>query len=111
MEVWVGGEPEKTAGPTLRGAAMRCTLQEGPKVRCGLAVSPGKPPLPTVPWGVCQTEFDVTCCADSISTVLKQSLEYQWTHLNKALEKAKADVTELTTLSAVGKPIFEGFRK
>ena len=46
----VGGEPrKKTAGPTLRGAAMRRTLQEGPKVCCGLAVSPGKPRPPTHP--------------------------------------------------------------
>ena len=28
---WVGGEPMKTAGPTLRGAARRRTLQEGPR--------------------------------------------------------------------------------
>ena len=36
-------------GPTLRGAAMRRTLQEGPKLCCGLAVSPGKPRPPTHP--------------------------------------------------------------
>ena len=29
----VGGKPEKTAGPTLRGTARGRTLQEGPKVR------------------------------------------------------------------------------
>ena len=28
--LWVGGEPWKTAGPTLRGAARSRTLQEGP---------------------------------------------------------------------------------
>ena len=42
----VGGEPRKTAGPTLRGAARSRTLQEGPNVCCGLAVSPGKPRVP-----------------------------------------------------------------
>ena len=40
--MWVGGKPGETAGPVLRGAAMRRTLQEGPKVCGGLAVSPGK---------------------------------------------------------------------
>ena len=30
MGWWVGGEPMKTAGPTLRGAARSRTLQEGP---------------------------------------------------------------------------------
>ena len=93
----------------------------------GLAVSPGKPLLSTVPCSsrpstrgrvgsvrvVCQIELDVTCYAGSIAThvVLKQSLEYQCAQLNKALEKAKADVTEFTTLPVAGKPIFEGFRK
>ena len=33
----VGGEPEKTAGPTLRGTARSRTLQEGPKVCCRAA--------------------------------------------------------------------------
>ena len=28
--LWVGGEPRKTAGPTLRGVARSRTLQEGP---------------------------------------------------------------------------------
>ena len=46
---WVGGEPRKTAGPTLRGAARSRTLQEGPNVCCGLAVNPGKPRPPTHP--------------------------------------------------------------
>ena len=32
---WVGGEPMKTAGPTLRGAAGSRTLQEGPNVCWG----------------------------------------------------------------------------
>ena len=41
----VGGEPGKTAGPTLRGAARSRTLQEGARVCCGLAVSPGNPTL------------------------------------------------------------------
>ena len=41
--LWVGGEPAKTAGPMLRGAARSRTLQEGPNVCCGWAVSPGKP--------------------------------------------------------------------
>ena len=40
-------KPRKTAGPTLRGTVMSRTLQEGPNVCCGLAVSPGKPPLST----------------------------------------------------------------
>ena len=35
MGWWVGGEPRKTAGPTLRGAAGRRTLQEGPNVGWG----------------------------------------------------------------------------
>ena len=35
MEWWVGGEPRKTAGPSLRGAAGRRTLQEGPNVGWG----------------------------------------------------------------------------
>ena len=30
--LWVGGEPRKTAGPTLRGAARSRTLQKGPRV-------------------------------------------------------------------------------
>ena len=42
----VGREPRKTAGPTLRGAARSRTLQEGPDVICGLAVSSGKPRVP-----------------------------------------------------------------
>ena len=46
MCLWVGGEPRKTAGPILRGAAMSRTLQEGPNMCCGLAVSPGKPRVP-----------------------------------------------------------------
>ena len=37
---WVGGEPRKTAGPTLRGAARSRTLQEGPNVCCGLVGHP-----------------------------------------------------------------------
>ena len=45
----VGGDPRKTAGPTLREAARCRTLQEGPKCVLGLAVSPGKPPLSPVP--------------------------------------------------------------
>ena len=48
-ELWVGGEPRKTAGPILRGAATSRTLQEGPNLCCGLAVSPGKPRPPTHP--------------------------------------------------------------
>ena len=44
--LWVRGEPRKTAGPTLRGAARSRTLQEGPRMRCVLAVSPGKPLVP-----------------------------------------------------------------
>ena len=36
--MWVGGEPGKTAGPVLWGAALRRTLQEGPK-KCVLRVS------------------------------------------------------------------------
>ena len=28
----VGGEPRKTAGPTLRGAARSCTLQKRPRI-------------------------------------------------------------------------------
>ena len=44
--LWVSGEPKKTAGPVLRGAAKCRTLQEGPNVSCGLAVSPGKPRVP-----------------------------------------------------------------
>ena len=47
MGWWVGGEPGKTEGPTLRGAARRRTLQEGPNVYCGLAVSPRKLRVPT----------------------------------------------------------------
>ena len=42
----VGGEPRKTAGPTLREAARSRILQEGPRVCCELAVSPGKPRAP-----------------------------------------------------------------
>ena len=38
--------PGKTAGPILRGAARSRTLQEGPNMCCGLAVSPGKPRVP-----------------------------------------------------------------
>ena len=38
-QIYVGcgfrGEPRKTGGPILRGAAMSRTLQEGPNVRCG----------------------------------------------------------------------------
>ena len=32
LVLWVGGEPRKTAGPTLRGVAGSRTLQEGPHV-------------------------------------------------------------------------------
>ena len=37
----VGGEPKKTASPTLGGAARRRRLQERPSGCCWLAVSPG----------------------------------------------------------------------
>ena len=54
-----------------------------------------------------QTELDDTRHDESIAThnlaVLKQSLEDQLAQLNKALEKAKADVTEFTTLPVAGK--------
>ena len=43
----VGGEPKKTAGPTLPGAASCRTLQEGPNLCCGLVVSPRKPRVHT----------------------------------------------------------------
>ena len=66
--LWVGGEPGKTAGPTLRGAARSHTLQEGPN------------PL----------------------AVLKQAFEDLLAQFNKTLEKAKADVTEFTTLLDAG---------
>ena len=32
LVLWVGGEPGKTAGPILRGAARSRTLQEEPNV-------------------------------------------------------------------------------
>ena len=38
--LWVGGEPGKTAGPILRGAARSRTLQEGPNVCCGFRAHP-----------------------------------------------------------------------
>ena len=41
--LWVSGEPKKTAGPILRGAARSRTLQEGP----------GQP-RSTAPWSHCQ---------------------------------------------------------
>ena len=41
--------------------------------------------------------------------MLKQSLEDQLAQLNKALEKAKADVTAFTMLPVAGQPICEGF--
>ena len=111
--LWVGGEPRKTAGPTLRGAVRSRTLQEGAKCVLGLAVSPGKPPLSTVPCPSSPTtrgrlrvsgpcELDDYRHAESIATrnlaVHKQSLEDQLAQHNKDLEKAKADVTEFTTL-------------
>ena len=113
----VGGEPGKTAGPTLRGAAMSRTLEEGPNVCCGLAVNPGKPPLSTVLYpcspstrgrlgvsGACW--LDDIRHAKSIAThnfaVLMQSLDNQLAQIDKDLEKAKADVTNFTTLPLLG---------
>ena len=43
MEWWVGGEPRRSAGPTLRGAGGSRTLEEGG----GLAVNPRRPTHPT----------------------------------------------------------------
>ena len=40
----VGGEPKKTAGPTLRGAARSRTLQKEPNVCCGSIRAPIVPP-------------------------------------------------------------------
>ena len=118
-------QPRKTAGPTLRGAARNRTIQEGPNVYCGLAVSPEKKtvnghrapqtPLQGAGW-VCQRhgpdELDDTCHAESIAThnlavssrLLRTSL-----HNSTGLQRAKADVTEFTTLPVAGKPICEGF--
>ena len=46
QSVRVGGEPRKTAGPTLRGAAMEPYTPGGTKSVLRLAVSPDKPWVP-----------------------------------------------------------------
>ena len=102
--LWVGGEPRKTT--TVNGTVSLKPLYKGQvgSVRgtCRYLLL-----FYSSNDGTAQTELDDTRLDESIAAhnfaVLKQSPEEQLAQLNKALEKAKADVTEFTTLPVAGK--------